>query len=232
MKSVLSSTASPTFTPGAANAGTLNFATAVASYGFQFGRLLGIINLTQNAIIYTAGVSGFGGAWNNGTSVLTLAQATTGMGSGDVLEVIWDDPAPGVALVAPTINSPSVSTYKYITTASTNATVVKASPGILSAIYFNVLPNPVNATSYYLRFYDIATTPTVGSTSVKLTFATTFTNIGGSYSAYSSTPSAFTPPVGIKFSNGIAFSVTTGSFADTDTAATSANTAVVNVLYV
>jgi hypothetical protein len=221
MKSVLSSAASPTFTPGAANAGTLNFATAVASYGFQFGRLLGIINLTQNAIIYTAGVTGFGGAWNSGTSVLTLAQATTGMGSGDVIEIIWDDPAPSVVVVPPSLTTPSSLSFQLIAAAGTNATVVKASPGIVNAIYFSAA-----TTNQFLKFYDTATAPIVGTTTVKLTFAAV-----SNAANFNGIVSVFAPPHGIKFSNGISIAIT-GGIANTDTTAIGANASAVNVLYV
>jgi hypothetical protein len=222
MKSVLTSSASPTFTPGAANAGTLNFASAVSSYGFQFGRLLGIINLTQNNIIYTAGVSGYGGTWNSGTSVLTLAQSTIGMNSSDVLEVIWDDPSPEIQIVPPSLTTPSCLSFQLISAAGTNATVVKASPGIINAIYFS----GATGGSQFLKFYDTATAPIVGTTTVKLTFAAV-TN-GANYNGM---VSVFVPPHGIKFSNGISIAIT-GAIANSDTTAITANTCVVNVLYV
>lgn len=215
MKSVLSSAASPTFTPGAANAGTLNFATAVASYGFQFGRLLGIINLTRNVILYTAGVSGYGGSWNSGTSVLTLAQATTGYASGDVLEIIWDDPAPGVALVAPAVgNSQGWSNkVKYITTASTNATSVKASSCTLGAITFQ---GP-SSTLAYLKIYDKSSAPTVGTDTP---FCVLQMSTAASY--YSIPLLVLSIPGGIKLNNGLAFAVT-ALVADSDTTNAPAN---------
>jgi hypothetical protein len=222
MKSVLSSSALPTFTPGAANAGTLNFTSAVSSYGFQFGRLLGIINLTQNNIIYTAGVSGYGGTWNSTTSVLTLAQSTTGMSYSDVLEVIWDDPAPVVQLVPPSLNTTASLSFQLIAAAGTNATVVKASPGIVNAVYFS----GAAASNQFLKFYDMATAPTVGTTTVKLTFvaATNGANPNGNVSV-------FAPTHGIKFSNGISIAIT-GGIANGDTTAVGASTCAVNVLYV
>jgi hypothetical protein len=226
MKSVLTSAASPTFTPGAANAGTLNFATAVASYGFQFGRLLGIINLTQSAIIYTAGVSGFGGSWNSGTSVLTLAQATTGQGSGDVIEVIWDDPRAGVAIVAPTAISggwPASSAYHAVFSTASSVNV-KSSAGTVGGIFLNTAYG-VSGDSV-VKLYDLATAPSVGAAGVKLTFSVN--NFSSPYSNTSS-PVVFTPPAGIAFANGISFTITGGL---ADAATTAPISSVVNILYI
>jgi hypothetical protein len=210
MKAVLSSSANPTFTPAS---GTLNFATAVASYGFQFGRLLGIINLTQNAILYTAGVSGYGGSWNSGTSVLTLAQSTTGMGASDVLEVIWDDPQPGIVLQAPLPTVPGgwPSKFHLVTAATTNATSVKASAGTLGGVYLG----PPSAQYAYaaLKIYDKASAPTVGTDVPVLSLV--------SQSSYWAANPVIIPPAGIKFNNGIAIAVTS-NVPDTDTGATTA----------
>lgn len=220
MKSVLASVATPTFTPGAANSGTLNFATAVSSYGFSFGRLLGIVNLTSNAIIYTAGVSGFGGSWNAGTSVLTLAQSTTGMNAGDTLEVIWDDPAPYVTLQAPLPTVPSgwPSKFKLITASTTNATSVKSTGGTLGGIYFGP-PNPQYQTAV-LKFYDKASAPIVGTDTPILSVLAS-----SNYWVMASV----IPVSGVRFTNGIAIAVTANT-SDSDTTA-SASGFIVSLFY-
>ena len=226
MKTVLSSAAAPTFTPGIANSGTLNFTSAVNSYGFQFGRLLGIINLTQSAIIYTAGVSGYGGSWNSTTNVLTLAQSTSAMGTGDTLEIIWDDPRAGHSIIAPLSISggwPASSAYHGIFSSASTVNV-KNSPGTIGGIYLNA--NDKVSGSGVVHFYDSSTVPTIGSAGIKLTF--TVSAFSSPYSGTSS-PTMFTPAAGIYFANGISFTVT-GSLADADTSAPC--NCVLNILYV
>jgi len=222
MKAVLTSAAAPTFTPGAANAGTLNFSTAVASYGFAFGRLLGIINLTQNTILYTAGVSGYGGSWASGTSILTLAQATTGNSSTDVLEVIWDDPKPYVSIEAPnpaaTGGWPSM--YHLVVAASTNTASVKASAGTLGGIVFSQYGN--GGYIAVLKIYDKASAPTLASDTPKLSIP--------SFALGANPGVVIIPPAGLKFSNGIAIAVTAGT-SDSDATAVSAGAFIVNLFY-
>lgn len=208
MKSVLTSLANPTFTPGGAGSGTLDFTTAVNSYGFLPGRLLAVINITRNQIIYTAGVAVFGGTWSSNT--LTLAQSTTGYSSGDILEVIWDDPAPYVTLQAPLPSVPSgwPSRFKLISTATTNATSVKGSAGTLGGFYFGPPSSQYNYAA--LKIYDKASAPNVGVDVPVLTVVSQSSN-------WAANP-VIIPPAGIRFTNGIAIAITGGS-SDTDTSA-------------
>jgi hypothetical protein len=222
MKAVLSSSASPTFTPGAANAGTLNFSTAVASYGFAFGRLLGIINLTQNTILYTAGVSGYGGSWASGTSILTLAQATTGNSSTDTLEVIWDDPRASIIIEAPNPSIPAgwPSKFHLVSAASTNATSVKSSSGTLGSISF--FGGSGSANNGFLKVYDKASSPTVGTDTPVMTV--------GTYGSAGYVSNPILPAGGVKFSNGIAIAMTVG-VSDTDTTSVAAASLAVTIIY-
>lgn len=93
-----------------------------------------------------------------------------------------------------------------ISTADTNAAVVKASPGRL----FGWHASNVNAAARYLKVYDSATAPTVGTTVPKLTI---MLPAGGSAS--------HDLGEGIVFSAGISIALTTG-MADADTGAVSA----------
>ena len=107
------------------------------------------------------------------------------------------------------------SSSRTISAASTNATSVKASPGTL----YGLTANNVNAAVRYLKLYNKASAPTVGTDTPTLTIALP--------------PAAVTSvpfPVGVEFSTGIAFALTTG-VADSDTAAVSANEHVVHVFY-
>jgi len=222
MKTILSSTVNPTFTPGSANAGTLNFSTAVTAYGFTAQRLFAVIDLTTNTIIYAASQSGTGGAWNSGTSVLTLQASTISCSSGDLLEVIWDDPRASVILDAPNPSVPTgwPSKFHLVTAATTNATSVKASTGTLGGIFFNCLTSEYGC----LKIYDKASAPTVGTDSPVLSIVS-----GTNTASWNAVASTFVPAAGIKFINGIAIAVTLNA-ADSDTTAVSAGLTV-NLLY-
>ncbi len=104
---------------------------------------------------------------------------------------------------------------KIISAASTNATVVKASPGKLGGWYlFNS-----NAAVRYLKVYNKATTPTVGA-DVPLQTLPILPGGGANIELEK----------GIVYSAGISVALTTG-VADNDTAAVAANEIVVNLLY-
>lgn len=103
-----------------------------------------------------------------------------------------------------------------ISAATTNATSVKASAGVVQAIYVN----NANAAVRYLKLYNKASAPTVGTDTPVATFAIPASG-------------AINPQFfgGLNFDTGIAFALTTG-IADSDTAAVSANEHVVHISYV
>lgn len=104
---------------------------------------------------------------------------------------------------------------RLISAATTNATVVKASAGQLFGWYiFNV-----NSSVRYLKIYNKATSPTVGTDTPILTIAIPAAN--GANVEFTN---------GIACSAGIGFALTTG-VADADTAAVAANEITVNLLY-
>ena len=91
--------------------------------------------------------------------------------------------------------------------ASTNATSVKASTGLLMSF---TLTN-TTASAKFFKLYDKATSPTVGTDTPVATF-----------SIQANGAVAFTDPYGVGFTNGIAFAIT-GAVGDSDTTAVSAN---------
>lgn len=96
---------------------------------------------------------------------------------------------------------------RLVSAATTNATVAKASPGRL----FGWVASNTNAAVRYLKIYDTATAPTVGTTVPVLTIALPVGNVATHDMAD-----------GIVFSRGISFALTTG-VADADTGAVSAD---------
>jgi len=100
-----------------------------------------------------------------------------------------------------------VQSFHAIAAASVNATVIKASPGFLTSIY----ASNSNAAARYLKLYDKATAPVVGT---DVPVCTILVPPGLSIAQDMSS--------GYKFVNGIAFAMTTG-IADTDNVAVGAN---------
>jgi hypothetical protein len=93
-------------------------------------------------------------------------------------------------------------------TASTNATSVKAGPGMVNAI---IATN--NATSArYLKFYDKASAPVVGTDTPLFTLVL----------EQSTAPAVISLEMGIPFVNGIAYAIVTG-VADSNAVATAAD---------
>lgn len=113
----------------------------------------------------------------------------------------------------------SATPYKLNSAASTNATSVKASAG---AVYAIQVTN-INASARFLKFYDKASAPTVGTdTPIKVLQIPGNTSGSGIVEALG---------IGIKFSSGIAFAITGGA-GDSDTTAISANDVIVNLDYI
>ena len=104
---------------------------------------------------------------------------------------------------------------RLVSAATTNATVAKASRGRLFGWY----ASNVNAAARYLKIYDKATAPTVGTDVPVLTI---MLPIGGN--------AAHDLGEGIVFSTGIGFALTTG-VADNDTGAISAAESTVNLFF-
>ena len=87
----------PTFTPGNAGLGTLDFS---AYPGFALGKLYAVINVTQNSPLYIPGTPqyGYSGLANTGTgTVITLTANTSAYAATDTLQVFYDVPAGATA---------------------------------------------------------------------------------------------------------------------------------------
>ena len=109
--------------------------------------------------------------------------------------------------------------YKLISAGSTNATSVKASAGVVGLI----LAINSNAAVRYLKLYNKASAPTVGTDVPVLTIPIPASTTGAGVSVPIGAP-------GLLFTTGIAFALTTGVL-DGDTGAVGANDVVVNLGY-
>lgn len=108
---------------------------------------------------------------------------------------------------------------KLVSAATTNATSVKASAGTL----YSVSVGSVNAAVRYLKFYNKASAPTVGTDTPVQIFSIPGNTAGAGREVQ-------IPVCGIEFSTGIAFALTTGA-ADADTGAVAASEIVVSYSY-
>jgi hypothetical protein len=111
-----------------------------------------------------------------------------------------------------------LSIHRVISAASTNGANIKGSAGNIYDIYVS----NINASPRYVKFYNKATAPTVGTDTPLLTFLVAG-NTAGAGATFSST-------MGFSFSLGIGIAITTG-VADADTGAVAANEIVVNLGY-
>jgi len=109
--------------------------------------------------------------------------------------------------------------FKLVSAATTNATSVKASAGTL----YNISAGNINASARYLKIYNKASSPVVG-TDVPVH---TFLIPGNAAGAGTNIPIGLP---GIEFTIGIALALTTG-VADSDTGAVAANEITVNLAY-
>lgn len=105
-------------------------------------------------------------------------------------------------------------TFKLVGAATTNATVVKAAPGVVYGWNLSGI-----GAAAFLRLYDKATAPTVGTDVPKLTIPAA--SGGVNFSEFLK---------GIAFLNGIAIAIT-AAVADNDATAIAAGGAVVNLFF-
>lgn len=123
----------------------------------------------------------------------------------------------GTALALQAIASGGWAPKHFIAANSDNATNLKASAGIVH----DVEVYGIGSAPAYLKFYDIATTPTCGSTavvkSIMIPAAATAANGAGSNVAI----------IDVQFANGIGYCVVTGT-ADTDDTSPAAATFNIN----
>lgn len=123
------------------------------------------------------------------------------------------------AIVVPEAHTNGGATpYKLISAASTNATSLKASAGQI----YSIAAYNINAAVRYLKLYNKALSPTVGTDTPVAVYAIPGNTAGAGFT--------ISFPVGMQFDTGIAFALTTG-IADSDTGAVAANEQVVNITY-
>lgn len=157
----------------------------------------------------------------DGTVTANLAAGTNNIGDVDVLTLpAIPTGTNSIGRVNPepqTANGLSVS--RTISAATTNATVAKASAGQV----YTIIAHNINAAVRYLKLYNKATAPTVGTDTPAMTLPVPANTAGAGFVLD-------TGGMGVAFSLGIGYALTTG-VADADTGAVAANEIVVNVLY-
>jgi hypothetical protein len=106
--------------------------------------------------------------------------------------------------------------FSIVSAATTNQTLVKSSPGLISSLHVINL----NAAVRYIKFYDMQKSPTAGAGTPVARLAIPAATTGAGF--------AFTLPAPLIFLNGIAFTLVTGA-ADTDSSAVAANEIIVTL---
>lgn len=119
-----------------------------------------------------------------------------------------------------TTTTGGATSFRLLSAATTNGTNVKASAGKLMSLYAVNL----NAAVRYLKFYNKASAPTVGTDTPVLTYPIPASSTGAGFILH-------LPPDGVAFSTGISYATTTG-VADNDTGAVAANDIIVNGSYI
>jgi hypothetical protein len=115
------------------------------------------------------------------------------------------------------------SVHRFANAASNNATVVKSAAGVLYGFSVSGISPEVN----YLKFYDVATSPTPGTTAIKMAF----TIPKAAVATDGISPLTVALPFGVAFTAGIALALIE-SIADSGTTAMdTADELLVNVFY-
>ena len=185
----------------------------------------GTVSITANSSVNVAQVAGTTTDTNSGVKSAGTQRVVLATDQPQLTNALKVDgsavtqPVSGTvtANLAPT-TSGGLSTSVTISAASTNATSVKASAGQLYGIYCT----NVNAAIRYLKIYNKASAPTVGTDTPVLVFGIPGNTAGAGFAIEFSN--------GLAFGTGIAFALTTG-VANSDTGAVAANEQVVNLLY-
>ncbi|MCE3277791.1 MAG: hypothetical protein K0R13_3646, partial [Propionibacteriaceae bacterium] len=150
--------------------------------------------------------------------VAALPAGTNNIGDVDIASAIpsGTNTVGKVGLDPQTAGGLSIS--RVISAASTNATSAKGSAGQV----FGWFISNTNAAARYLKLYNKASAPTVGTDTPVMTVLIPGNTAGAGANV------EFTN--GVTFGTGIAFAITTG-VADSDTGAVAANELVINLLY-
>jgi hypothetical protein len=199
----------------------------------------GTIAITANSAVNVAQINGVtplmgNGVTGTGSQRVTIASDNTAFAVNAVQSGTWNiatvTAVTGITNALPAGTSTigdvgfaaratgGLTIGRVISAASTNATSIKASAGRLHTIAaFNV-----NAAARYLKIYNKASAPTVGSDTPVLTFAIPGNTAAAGFTIDSS--------IGWALSTGIAIALTTG-ITDADTGAVAASEIAVNLGY-
>lgn len=130
-------------------------------------------------------------------------------------EVSSSDPLPVADNVRATGGA---SMHHKVSAATTNATSVKTSAGTV----YGITGFTIDATPVYLKLYDKASAPTVGTDTPVLVLSF--------QQSTSAIPASYQFPKGLVFSTGIAYAIVTG-ITDADSTAVAASEVVINIQY-
>jgi hypothetical protein len=185
----------------------------------------GTVSITANSSVNVAQVAGTTTDTNSGTKSAGTQRVVLATDQPQLTNALKVDgsattqPVSGTvtANLAPTTTG-GLTTSMTISAATTNATSVKASAGQVYGIYCS----NINAAVRYLKLFNKASAPTVGTDVPVLVFAIPGNTAGAGFAIEFSN--------GVAFGTGIAFCLTTG-VTTADTGAVAANEQVVNLLY-
>jgi hypothetical protein len=199
----------------------------------QMSVIDGATALTGAAVPFAASLIG-GNLGGNLTAPTMTAGTTDNVSSGNSLYTAangytfngatWDRSRSGgvtgmAGVVTQASPSGGATPVHYISASGTNATTTKASAGSI----YNIECFNNSTTIAYLKLYDKATAPTVGTdTPVKVILIPANANGAGAVRS---------PAIPTKFSNGISWALT-GGIADTDATSVAANQLIVNFDYI
>ena len=152
-----------------------------------------------------------------GVPITITGTVNTGLTQGLTDTQLRATPVP----ISPRANTSGINgttPYKLISTASTNANVIKNTGGNL----YSIIAIGLTSTVRYLKLYNKSTTPSVGTDVPIMTIPIPANTQGAGISIPFS--------MGINFSNGIGIAITSGS-ADNDTGVIGAGDVIVNFSY-
>lgn len=155
------------------------------------------------------------------TSLIALLPAALGQTTKSAslpVTIASDQDTLAVSPRANTAGTGGTTPYKLIATGSTNANSVKASAGNL----YSIVAIGLTANVRYLKLYNKASSPTVGTDTPIMTIPIP----GNTQGAGVSIPFS----MGVNFGTGIALAITTGA-ADADTGAVTASDVIINLTY-
>ena len=176
--------------------------------------VIGSINNITGTVSLPTGASTSALQTTGNSSLSTIATNTGGLLTDTQLRAT---PVP-VSPRPNTTGTNGTTPYKLISLATTNAVSVKASPGNL----YSIIAIGLTSTVRYLKLYNKASAPTVGSDTPVMTIPIPANTQGAGVSQ--------TFSIGVNFSAGIAIAITSGS-SDADTGAVGAGDVILNLTY-